>query len=184
MKWSSLLKATVAGLVAMPTNAQTTWDVIVTDSRLSFTLQIGGSDTTGHFETWSADINYDPEILESARVSVTIDISSAQIDNDQAGPLLTSATWLGAQAYPASFFTGEGMKTDHDGRLSMTGELALKGTTLPVTLLGTIDIDDDTALAVFQTDLPRAAFSIGDTNPAVSAVVQVTAQITAERAPE
>lgn len=184
MKWSSLIIAANVGLSALPGYADTAWDIVAIDSRLSFTLQIGGSEATGQFEIWSADIIYDPESPENARVAVTVDVSSARIDNDQAGPLLTSSTWLGAQAFPKSFFRGEGMEADPDGHLSMTGELALKGTTLPVTLFGTIDIEADTAVAVFRTDLPRAAFSIGDTNPAVSPIVEVTAQITADRVPE
>ena len=184
MKWFPYLTAVFLGLSALPGYADTTWNVIAMDSELSFTLQIGGSDTAGRFDTWSAEIIYDPETPESARVFVTIDISSAQIKNDQAGPLLTSATWLGAQAFPTSTFNGEGMAFGPDGHLAMTGDLTLKGTTLSVTLIGTIDIDQDSARAVFQTDLPRAAFSIGDTNPAISALVQVTAQISAERAPE
>lgn len=184
MKLSSLLTAVIVGFCALPAHADSAWDIVASDSRLSFTLQIGGTDTTGYFESWSADIIYDPETPENARVAVIIDVSSARIDNDQAGPLLTSATWLGAQAFPVSSFTGEGIGADPDGRMSMTGELALKGTTLPVTLLGSIDIEADTATAVFEADLPRAAFAIGDANPAVSAIVQITAQITADRASE
>lgn len=183
MKWFSFIIAAAAGLLTLPSHADTAWDIVAVDSRLSFSLQIGGSETTGYFETWSADITYDPETPENASVGVIIDVSSARIDNAQAEPLLTSAAWLGAQAFPMSAFAGEGLQADPDGRLTMTGELTLKGTTLPATLLGSIDINADTATAVFQTDISRAAFFIGSTNPAVSAIVQVTATITAERAP-
>ncbi len=60
MKWFYLLTTMFFCLSTLSVRAETTWDVIAMDSRLSFTLQIGGSDTAGHFENWSADIIYDP----------------------------------------------------------------------------------------------------------------------------
>lgn len=167
---------------AIPVQADDLWQVIDAESSLTFVLDIGGAQVTGGFDTWTAEITYDPDRLEDSSVQVVIDIASAHIDNPQAMPLMSSPTWFGMDAHPRATFSVSGFTANDGGILAMDGSLTLKGVKEPVMLVGQITITDDVALARFQTDLNRSVFGIGNANPAVSTSIEVTADITAERA--
>jgi len=174
-----------AALIAIsfttPAQADDLWQVIDADSSLMFAFDIGGAQATGGFDTWTAVIKYDPARLEDASVHVVIDMASAHIDNAQAMPLMSSPTWFGTNAHPKATFAGSGFTANDGGILAMDGVLTLKGVEGPAILTGQITITDDITLGRFQTDLIRSDFGIGGANPAVSASIEVIANITAER---
>ena len=178
---SQIGAALIAISFAIPLQADDLWQVIDAESSLAFELDIGGARATGGFDTWMAEIQYDPTRIEEANVQVAIDIASAHIDNLQAMSLMSSPAWFGTDAHPRATFSGSGFTESDADILAMDGKLTLKGVEEPITLVGQITIADDVALAQFQFDLIRSDFGIGDANPAVSTSIVVIANITAER---
>lgn len=162
-------------------HAGTRWQLVEADSSLSFLVSIGGSETAGIFQDWSATISYDPDTKEHAHIVVEVNIGSVSIDAPQASSLVGAAQWLGARGYPTARFVGHGFSIADDQTLTMQGMLSLKGIDVPITLVGSIEIEGGTAHAEFETTLSRSAFGVGDENPAVADPVTVRARLTAIR---
>jgi len=161
--------------------AGTFWQVVERDSSLSFSVSIGGSNTVGHFENWSAAITYDPGTLESAYITAEIEIASVEIDSPKATSLIGTSRWLDSAGYPAARFVANGFSVLKDEIFTLPGMLTLKGVDVPVTLVGTLEIDGDIARADFEISLSRRAFGIGEDIPAVSDLVVVMVKLSAIR---
>ncbi|WP_341367560.1 YceI family protein [Yoonia sp. BS5-3] len=166
-------------LLASSAAAQTTWAVDHDSSALSFGIEIGGAEAFGRFDGWSAEIIYDEQAPQDAQVAVTIDMTTARIDNAQAAQALLSPTWLDVSGFPEARFDGSGFASIQDGDLKMDGDLALKGVTMLVPLVGQITIDGTTASARFEATLTRSEFGVGDANPAIAPTVNIVATVNA-----
>lgn len=177
----SLLAALCAFGAPQRALAEPMWRVDPAASDLGFTLTIGGSQATGGFETWSAEIAYDPAAPERGRVSVTVDLSSVAIDVAQALQPMVGPDWLAAADFPAATFEGSGFSVGEDGGFALPGTLTLKGVARPMMLTGTLSIEGPVATATVSGVIARTDHGVGPPDPAVSMDVGITAHIMAHR---
>ena len=98
---------------------------------------------------------------------MTIDATSLDSGNDTRDGHLNGEFWLNTAAHPTITFRSTGVARNDDGTLAVTGELSLKGETLPVTLdvtinkTGTEPASRSEAIGVTaRTELDRTAFGI------------------------
>lgn len=159
--------------------AEPMWRVDPAASDLGFTLAIGGSQATGGFETWAAEIAYDPAAPERGRVAVTVDISSVVIDTAPARQPMVGPDWLAVAEFPAATFEGSGFSVGEDGSFALPGTLTLKGVARPMMLTGTLSVEGPLATATVSGVIARADHRVGPPDPAVSAEVEITARILA-----
>ena len=168
---------------AAPALAEVASDWQVQEGEIAITVLQLGSEVTGRFADWTAQISFDPDAgPEFGAVTTTIAIGSLTLGSvtDQAmGPDFFDAT-----AFPTATFTGPILAEGDDYRVD--GTLTLKGITAPVALPFTLSIDGDTATMSGQTQVNRQTFGIGDSmadesNLGFPVVIDVT--LTATRAP-
>ena len=154
----------------------------VEDGSVSIAVRQLGSNVTGQFATWQADISFDENAPANAmgRINVTIDTTSLSLGSvsDQAkGP-----DFLNAAANGSALFSAEIQRSG--GGYSATGTLSLAGAKVPLTLPFTLAIDGDSALMQGQVTLDRRDFGIGEKYPdevSVGFSVGVTVTLTATR---
>jgi cytochrome b561 len=181
---SKYLCALLVAANASIAQAETRWEFNPSESTLEFVVDIAGSQTLGMFANWSAEIIFDPDALADASVTVDVDIASVMIANSQAASLIETGQWLDTEAHSEARLVGLGFNAGQNGTLVLPSMLTLKGVDVPVDLIGTIEIEDTAAFAVFTTSLSREIFAIGDDTPAVADLVTVTATVTANRIDE
>lgn len=159
------------------------WKVDPARSSLTFTAQQAGAPVEGRFATWTAEIAFDPDAPEAAKIRTTVDIASATTGQGQIDGALASDAWFGAQAFPQAVFEATGAKVTGEGSFEAAGTLTIKGVAVPVTLPFTLAIDGDTARAAGKVELSRDAWSIGAGVPdsTVAAAVGVAFEITATK---
>lgn len=135
-------------------------DWTVTDGALALTITQLGSEVSGNFTDWTADISFDPA-TGTGTTDVNVNIASLSLGS------------VSAQALGPDFFDA---KTHHTARFkatiapqgdhfAATGTLTLKGKDHPLILPFTLDITDGTALMAGQVTLNRLDFGIGETLP-------------------
>jgi polyisoprenoid-binding protein YceI len=161
--------------------AEPMWRVDPAVSDLGFTLTIGGSQATGGFETWAAEIAYDPAKPERGRVAVTVDLSSVAIDSVPARQPMVGPDWLAVAEFPAATFEGSGFSIAADGGFALPGTLTLKGVARPMMLTGRLSIEGPVGTATMSGVIARADHGVGPPDPAVSMDVEITAHIVAHR---
>jgi cytochrome b561/polyisoprenoid-binding protein YceI len=166
-----------------PQLAQTGGNWQVEEGSLAITVRQLGSDVTGQFATWQADISFDETAPANAmgHVAVTIDTTSLTLGSvsDQAkGPDFLDAAANGTARFDADIQRGD------SGDYIASGTLSLAGATVPLSLPFTLAIDGDSANMQGQITLDRRDFSIGTKYPDEASVgfsVVVNAALTATR---
>ncbi|MEP3345285.1 MAG: cytochrome b/b6 domain-containing protein [Litoreibacter sp.] len=155
----------------------------VQDGTLSITVRQFGADVTGSFAEWTAAINFDESADEDGKygdVEVQIAIASltlGSITGQAIGP-----EFLDAATHDTATFKAD-ILADGDG-YTANGTLTLAGTTSPVNLPFTLQIDGDTATMQAQSSLDRKDFKVGESYPgegSVSFAVGVGVELTATR---
>lgn len=132
----------------------------VQEGTLDISVSQMGSDVSGSFSDWTAEIAYSEEPDADGKhgdVTVTISIRSLTLGSvtDQAmGP-----DYFAAEAHPTASFTAD-ILAEGDGHVA-EGTLTIKDQSVPVTLPFTLTIDGDTAIAQGALSVDRRDFNIG-----------------------
>ena len=132
----------------------------VQEGTLDITVSQMGSDVSGTFADWTAEIAYseDPDADgKHGNVTVTVSIPSLTLGSvtDQAmGP-----DYFAAETHPTATFTAD-ILAEGDGHVA-DGTLTIKDQSVPVTLPFTLAIDGDTATAQGALSVDRRDFNIG-----------------------
>ena len=97
---------------------------------------LGFSWYTASFADFDVDLAYDPAHPRQADLRVEVDVRSLQLPSPPPGfrDTLLGPVWFDAEAHPRMTFRSTSIEAGEDGALSVTGDLALKGKTRPVTL--------------------------------------------------
>ncbi len=150
-------------LTASAAQAQTApkWAVDPAHSQLLFESSAEGSAFEGRFETWDADIRFDPKQLGQSKVVVTVDTGSAVTGDSSRDQSAHSSDWFSSAMFPKATFTASSFKDLGGGKYEADGDLAIRGVSKPVSLPFTLSINGDQASMTGETSLDRTLFGIG-----------------------
>jgi polyisoprenoid-binding protein YceI len=97
---------------------------------------IGFSKYTARFTNFDAKLDFDPNRLESARVSATVDARSVAADNVPSSflEMLGSKEWLDAESFPEMTFRSKSIEVTSPNSFRINGDLTLHGVTKPIVL--------------------------------------------------
>ncbi len=130
--------ALLAGLLALtiaPTTASAaSWAIDTGHSEVGFKVRhMMVSDARGRFAKFGGTVDWDGKDLSKAKVSVTIDMASVDTGDEKRDGHLRGADFFDAAKHPQMKFESTAVKSSGD-KLTMTGNLTLRGVTKPVTL--------------------------------------------------
>lgn len=185
------LKATVAtAVLALATGAAFaapltyTIDANHTDVVASWS-HFGFSNPVAHFGKVDGSITYDPAKVEASKVEVTLPLSGLNSHVAAFDEHLRSADFFDAAKFPEATFKSTSVKSAGEGKLTVLGDLTIKGITKPVTLAVTINKVGVQPMAQREaagfdatTTIKRSDFGVGKYAPNVSD--EVTLRITTE----
>lgn len=168
--------------VATPANAAE-WTVDQEKSRLGFTATQNGSEVDGTFESWTAEIDFDPSAPGNAKIRTVIDLSSVVTGEPQVDGQITGEAWFNTAEHPQAVFEAASARQREDGVYEADGALTIKGVPVPVTLPFTLEIDGDTATAKGEIDILRDKWAVGQGIPesTVGTSVKVSFEVTAQK---
>jgi polyisoprenoid-binding protein YceI len=95
---------------------------------------LGMMTVRGHFTAVSASGQIDPGRPDASSVDVTIQAASLRTNNEMRDNDLRSSNFLEVDKYPTITFKSTQIAPAGSERYRMTGDLTIKGNTLPVTL--------------------------------------------------
>ncbi|NNK78515.1 MAG: cytochrome [Litoreibacter sp.] len=149
----------------VPTLAEVETGWQVEQGTLALTVRQLGSDVQGSFENWTAAINFkETADAEGRHGNVEVQIAIASLTLGSVTAQAMGADFFHTQAHPTAVFAAD-ILTDAEGGYFAEGTLDLKGSTQPIILPFTLQIDDDTATMTGQTRLNRTAYRIGEAYP-------------------
>ncbi|MET3106093.1 polyisoprenoid-binding protein YceI [Oxalobacteraceae bacterium GrIS 2.11] len=114
------------------------------------------------FTKVSGTVDYNPATPDATKASVDIDIASFDLGDPEYNKEVLKKNWFNAPQFPKASFVSTAMKGGANGMMSATGNLTIKGKTLPVTF--PVKITKDGTGTTFDGSVPikRLAFNIGE----------------------
>lgn len=136
------------------------WTIDYGASRIGFTAEQAEAPFDGAFQTFAADLRFDPNAPADGNVDVSIDTGSvATLDKERDG-ILRGVGWFESEQYPRARFAARAFVKTKDG-YEAHGELTIRTVNVPVTFRFTVTQAGGRLELHGDADLDRFAFSLG-----------------------
>jgi len=149
--------AVIAAALALPAPAATSnWNLDPNHSSAQFSVRhLGLSTVRGAFSTVKGTVSFDDKDVAKSTVDVTIDVASVDTRQPDRDKDLKSDKFFDAAGFPSITFKSTKVEQASAGKLKVTGDLTIRGTTKSVVL----DVDGPTAPVKDPWGNQRAAAS-------------------------
>lgn len=138
------------------------WDIVSKDSSIMFTATQNGSPVAGQFKNFTGDINFDPALLHSSHIEITVDMTSLSTPYKEVQTTLKTPEWFNTKLFPKAIFKANQFTKTGNNTYQANGTLTIRDKTVPITLHFTLDEYTETkAHATGGTMLKRTAFGVG-----------------------
>jgi polyisoprenoid-binding protein YceI len=176
-----------AGIFSQPASAQT-YAFDATHTKIIFAYNhLGMSNQYGRFDGFDGEVAFSADKMAEAKVNVTIDANSIDTDVAKLDEHLKSPDFFDTAKYPKITFKSTGAKQTGSKSLQISGDLTIKGKTLPVVLDATLNYQGEHPLAKFikayagsqwlafsaRTRVRRSDFDLGLYAPMTSDTVDI-----------
>lgn len=112
-----------------------TWSLDPVHSSVDFEVSYLAGTFKGGFDEIGADLTVD---ADRATLQGTAKVASVDVKDENLSAHLQSPEFFDIEQYPELRFTAEDIRLDGDGKVSVAGELTIKGVTKPVAVTGTV----------------------------------------------
>jgi polyisoprenoid-binding protein YceI len=170
------LTALIFGAASAPANAQE-WKVNKAKSNILLQLSMDGQPVEGRFAYYKAEISFDPEEPDDAKITALIDASSLRTGAPGFDAMLTGADWLNAGRNQIRL-TSVSIKEKNSPDYRMEADLTIRGVTKRVAV--PLTLEDQGADSKIQAQIrfdPRS-FGMG-AGGAAPEEMQITLDLTA-----
>ncbi|GAB4537454.1 MAG: hypothetical protein Tsb0010_16640 [Parvularculaceae bacterium] len=161
------------------------WAVDYADSRLGFSGTQLGETFEGAFETFEAEIVFDPEALDAASVTAVIDMASAKTGDRQIDSALPDPDWFHVREFPTARFEATQFNRVGENQYEAIGTLTIRDHTNDVVLPFSLEIDGDGARMQGALEIDRRNYGVGqgewESDRFVGATVQISVTLSATR---
>ncbi len=173
--------AFLAALAAAPVSAAP-WAIDKTHATVSFSVDhLGFSLVHGIFRSFDAEIDFDPENLESAKVAFTIDAASIDTFLEARDTHIKSADFLDVEVHPEITFVSKSVRLTGENTADVTGDVTIKGVTkeetFEVTLrkIGPSPFNPQITIAGFSVEgaIDRTDYGVSFGAPAIGAEMPI-----------
>jgi polyisoprenoid-binding protein YceI len=157
--------ATSLILLATPAYAAH-WTVDEAASSITFTGKQAGQPFTGTFKQFTPVIDFDPAHPEAGKITVTVGMASASIDDKEQNDALPTEDWFFTKQFPQAVFQSTAIRhlgSDKTGieAYEATGTLTIRGIGKTIALPFTLSAADAATRADGEIVLNRSDFGLG-----------------------
>jgi polyisoprenoid-binding protein YceI len=145
-----------------------TWSLDPVHSSVDFEVSYLAGTFKGGFDEIGADLTVD---ADRATLEGTAKVASVDVKDESFSAHLQSPDFFDTEKYPELRFTAKDIRLDGDGKVSVAGELTIKGVAQPVTVTGTVtapmtDPYGNERIGVnLTTKIDRTDFGVNWNNP-------------------
>ena len=153
-------------LLSIPTIIQAgalpQWEIIPTESELSFTATQNDAPFSGSFKKFTGEILVDPANYKASSIHIIIDMSSLTASYAELATTLTTPDWFDTKMFPKAEFKATNFNKTGDKTYEAEGTLTIRDKTAPVTLIFTAEESPKNhALIDGHTTIKRSTFGVG-----------------------
>jgi polyisoprenoid-binding protein YceI len=111
------------------------WNLDPVHSRVDFEVRYLAGTFKGEFHEIGAELTVE---AERASLEGTATVASVDVKDENLSAHLQSPDFFDAERHPELRFAARDIRLDGDGKVSVDGELTIKGVTKPVAVTGTV----------------------------------------------
>lgn len=169
----------------MSSDAPSSWNVDYADSSLEIQILQMGDVVAGSFGSWKGFIEFDPNDLETSKITAIIELGS--LDLGMVTQQALSNEFLDITNYATAIWTSDSFTETDKGQYRADGILVLNGIEVPVALDFSLSFSDDMTKAFAEgiADVNRNDFKLGaeayPTEASLGFIVRVKTVIKAVR---
>lgn len=147
-------------LVAYP--AIPTWQIIPSESSISFTGTQNGAPASGSFKKFTGNIQMDLNQLSDSKVKVIVDINSLSMPYSTFTDTLLTSDWFNVARFPTAVFEATHFTKTGENEYQANGTLTIRDKTEPVTLtFVAMPLSNNKEQVKGSTVLKRTVFGVG-----------------------
>ena|SRR3990167_305043 len=160
------------------------WQVIPSESSITFTGIQNDAPASGKFKKFNGEISFDPAQLNASKVRIIIDMNSVSTSYSDFTSTLLTSDWFNVKSFPQAIFEATDFTKISENTYQANGMLTIRDKTAPVTLtFSTEELSKTKGRVKGSITVKRMMFGVGqgewsDTN-AVKDDVQVSFTMTA-----
>ncbi len=175
-----------AGLILPTASAAATWKINPAESLIGFSDTQTGTEFTGHFNKFTAQVVFSAHAPAAGHARVVIDTCSARAGDPQRDAAMPGPNWFSCKLFPEAVFTASHFEALGGDKFAAIGTLSLRNVTKPLTLPFTYTEHGGQADIAGQVTLKRTDFGVGQgawaNDSWVGLDVLVTIRLTATKA--
>ena len=137
------------------------WSVDPAHSAIAFESSAEGAAFEGHFNTWTADIRFDPKNLASSQVRVEVETGSVQTGDGGRDQSAQGNDWFASTMFPKAVFVSNTIKDLGGGKYEADGKLTIRDKTEDLALPFTLALKGDEADMHAEMDVDRTTWGLG-----------------------
>ncbi|KGP62673.1 hypothetical protein EP47_02465 [Legionella norrlandica] len=138
------------------------WEIIPSQSELTFTGTQNGAPVTGRFKKFTGQIFADSANYKASSIHIIIDMNSISTPFQDIATTLASSDWFDVKVFPKAEFKASQFNKVDDKTYEAQGTLTIRDKTSPVTLKFKVDqTSKDQAVVEGSTIVNRSVFGVG-----------------------
>ena len=154
--------------------------LIVQSYKVSFVIENAGLDVDGSFASMTADITFNPDDLNNASISASVDVSSVKTGIDLRDKHLLGREYFNAEKFPAIKLQSKNIRATAKNRYAGTFILTIRGISKEVEIPFTAGKKGQNL--VMKADFPvnRLDYGVGTKSIILSETVNVHLEVVAQ----
>ncbi|MEM7546423.1 MAG: YceI family protein [Pseudomonadota bacterium] len=177
--------AAIAALIAAPLSAAP-WKVDKSHAHVTFSVShLGFSTTQGQFREFDAEIDFDPDNIEAATVSLTINAESIDTNWPARDKHVKSKDFLHVSEHPEITFVSRTVRLTGENTAEVTGDLTIRGVTheevfqAKLERIGPSPFNPDQQVAgfVIEGEVDRTKYDMTYGAPAIGTVIPLRVDV-------
>ena len=121
------------------------WNVVPETSSVGFIGNQQGTRFNGRFQTFTAQIAFDPGSPTAGSIVGTVQVESVNTRDSDRDAALVDKDWFNAKEFPEARFESQAITRADDGSFQAAGQLTLKGQSKPATMKFTFSPSETSA---------------------------------------
>ncbi len=136
------------------------WSIDYAASHIEFTGQQAGAPFHGRWQSFEADIHFDPDRLDESHARVRIDTRSNSTGDVERDEVMRGSDWFDVDNWPDAEFVAEDFRVE-DGAWLADATLRLRDVTRPLPLRFTVTTENGHRVLRGTARIDRLAFALG-----------------------
>ena len=150
----------IAPAIAPPI-APPLWQLDKAQSHIKFTAVQAGAEFSGTWQNFSAQIRFDPNMLEQSSARVLIDATSVATQDSERDSTLQGSDWFDSPNFAQVTFTTDSFEQRPDGTFLSQAQLEIRGVNYPIEFSFTVASTGSQRKLEGTAQLDRLALNLG-----------------------